>query len=51
LTDEIARYLWQIPNAQPPSAVLEKHTLRDTRADQIKTTILQLMATPEYQLC
>jgi uncharacterized protein (DUF1800 family) len=51
LLSDLSQYLWQIPNAQAPRSVLEKHTLRDTRDDQIKTTIIQLMATPEYQLC
>lgn len=51
LVGEVGRYLWQLPDARPPAAVLEKHTDRSSREKQLKTTFIQLMATPEYQLC
>jgi len=34
-----------------PATVLEKYTSTESREDFIKTTILNLMSTPEYQLC
>ena len=51
LIPAVARMLWQIPNASPPRGVLERYTNRSDHDDQIKTTMVQLMATPEYQLC
>ncbi|MEQ1746452.1 MAG: DUF1800 domain-containing protein [Saprospiraceae bacterium] len=47
----LARFLWQTPNANPPASVLKNHTDTGTREQLVKTTALQLMATPEYQLC
>ena len=47
----LAGFLWQVPNAQPSEKVLFKHTDHSTREKQIQTSLLQLMATPEYQLC
>ena len=51
LIPRIARFLWQTPFANPPLAVLKSHTDPSSRAQLIKTATLQLMATPEYQLC
>jgi hypothetical protein len=48
---ELARFLWQTPKAEPPQAVLQKHTDARTNEQLVKTTTLQLMATPEYQVC
>jgi uncharacterized protein (DUF1800 family) len=51
LVAEMAAFLWQRPNLKPPSAVLEKYTDHSTPDKLLKTTYVQLMATPEYQLC
>lgn len=51
ILQEAARLLWQLPEARPPLAVLEEHTDRSSREKWIKTTFIQLMSTPEYQLC
>lgn len=51
LADQMARYLWQLPEARPPLDVMEEHTDRSSRDKRIKTTFIQLMATPEFQLC
>ena len=47
----LARFLWQTPQAEPPQAVLQKHTDARSNEQLVKTTTLQLMATPEYQVC
>lgn len=47
----IARFLWQTPQANPPLAVLKRHTDPGSKIQLIRTAALQLMATPEYQLC
>jgi uncharacterized protein (DUF1800 family) len=47
----LARFLWQMPDANPPSGVLKNHTDPSTNDQLIKSAALQLMATPEYQLC
>lgn len=47
----LAGFLWQVPNAQPSEKILLRYTNHSTREKQIQTTLLQLMATPEYQLC
>lgn len=51
LIPRIARYLWQTPFANPPMAVLQAHTYGATKEQRIQSATLQLMATPEYQLC
>ncbi len=51
IVGEAARYLWQLPEARPPLAVMEEHTDHSNREKQVKTTVIQLMSTPEYQLC
>ncbi|TNE57019.1 MAG: DUF1800 domain-containing protein [Bacteroidetes bacterium] len=48
---DLARYLWQLPEANPPLGVLQKHTQAGTKTALIQSAALQLMATPEYQLC
>ncbi len=50
LIPSMAEYLWQT-DAQPPAAVLEKYTDRSSQESLIKTAMIRLMATPEYQLC
>jgi hypothetical protein len=47
----VARFLWQTPAAQPPVSVLEAHTRHGSKKELIQSTVIQLMATPEYQLC
>jgi uncharacterized protein (DUF1800 family) len=51
MTKQVARMLWQRPNAAPPLSVLEAHTDHRSKEKLIQTTVIQLMATPEYQLC
>jgi uncharacterized protein (DUF1800 family) len=46
-----ARWLWQTPQANPPAKVLEAFTNGTDRTRRIQSTVIQLMATPEYQLC
>ncbi len=48
---QLARYLWQTPTALPPLAVLNKHTPTDSPTTQLRSGVIQLMATPEYQMC
>lgn len=48
---QLARFLWQVPVANPPAAVLKAHTQAGSREELVQSTALQLMATPEYQLC
>jgi uncharacterized protein (DUF1800 family) len=50
LDARLAAYCWQVA-APVPVEVLKKYTDRSSREQRIKTTIIQLMATPEYQLC
>lgn len=47
----VARLLWQTPFARPPLSVLKAHTDPSSKDQLVKTAVLQLMATPEYQLC
>lgn len=51
LAEQIAEQLWQTPLKTLPFEVLDKNVDRSSREAQVKTTIIQLMATPEYQLC
>ncbi|MBU6342648.1 MAG: DUF1800 family protein [Bacteroidetes bacterium] len=51
LMQGICKCLWQCPNATTPEAVLQRHTRRESRNAQIESLMVQLMATPEYQLC
>lgn len=50
LSQKIADTLLQ-SNSRVNDAVLNKHIAADSRENFIKTSIIQLMATPEYQLC
>ncbi len=47
----VADFLWQAPKTTLPAAVLEAYTDRSNHTDRVKAAIVQLMATPEYQLC
>lgn len=49
LIPNIAAYLWQT-SARIPQQVLEKYTDHSSTEHLIKTTMIRLMATPEYQL-
>jgi uncharacterized protein (DUF1800 family) len=51
LVAQMARYLWQCPNAAPSEAIVRKYTDSSTPDKLLKSTFIQLMATPEYQLC
>ena len=50
LIQRMADYLWQT-DTRVPMQVLEKYTDHDNQDHAIKTTMIRLMATPEYQLC
>jgi uncharacterized protein (DUF1800 family) len=50
LIEKIAEYLWVVPTRNLPHAVLEKNTDQSSRSARIQTTMVQLMATPEYQM-
>ncbi len=50
LITSMAQYLWQT-DTRPPAAVLEKYTDHSSQERLIKTAMIRLMATPEYQLC
>ncbi len=51
IATQLARWLWQMPEARPPLEVLARHTDPEPRDEFLQSTALQLMATPEYQLC
>ena len=51
LLPKIADYLWTAPTQRLPLEVLQQHTDRSSRDALVKTAMIQLMATPEYQLC
>lgn len=51
LLPALAQYLWQTPAADERLAVVRKHINTGTREQLLQTATLQLMATPEYQLC
>lgn len=48
---DMARFLWQLPAPTPPTEVLRRHTDTSNHPQQVRSTAIQLMATPEYQLC
>jgi uncharacterized protein (DUF1800 family) len=51
LTETIAEFLWAVSAKNLPMEVLEKNTDRSSRAALVQTSMVQLMATPEYQVC
>jgi len=51
LTETVAEFLWAVSVKNLPMEVLEKNTDRTSRATWVQTSMVQLMATPEYQLC
>jgi len=50
LTAEISRRLFQVPATIDP-VILKRNTDNSSREDFIKSTTIQLMSTPEFQLC
>jgi uncharacterized protein (DUF1800 family) len=51
LIEKIADYLWAVPAKKLPLEILQKNTDPSSRAALVQTAMVQLMATPEYQLC
>ncbi|MBC7774657.1 MAG: DUF1800 domain-containing protein [Phycisphaerae bacterium] len=51
LIGKIAEFLWAVPTKNLPWEVLQKNTDRSNRSALVQTAMVQLMATPEYQLC
>lgn len=51
LIPKIAAYLWATPTDRLPLDTLQQHTNGSNRDALVKTAMIQLMATPEYQLC
>jgi len=51
LIGKMAEYLWAVPTKKLPMEVLEKNTDHSSRSALVQTTMVQLMATPEYQVC
>lgn len=51
LIETIASYLWAVPTKSLPIKVLEKNTDQSSRDALLQTAMIQLMATPEYQVC
>lgn len=50
LIEKIAGFLWAVPTKNLPIEIIEKNTNRSSRSAIIQTTMIQLMATPEYQV-
>lgn len=50
MTKQVARWLWQTPTANPPAAVLQNHTRNTSKNERLQSLVIQLMATPEYQV-
>ena len=51
LIPRIADFLWQAPMKTLPLDVLQKNTDHSSREAFVQSTTIQLMATPEYQIC
>lgn len=51
LIPAIAGYLWTAPTDNLPVEIVRQHCDRSKRETFVKTAMIQLMATPEYQLC
>jgi uncharacterized protein (DUF1800 family) len=51
LPEKLAGYLWQTPLKTLPTTVLSQHTEHTNRDALLQSTLVQLMATPEYQVC
>ncbi len=51
LLSALAHFLWQVPVSEERLAVVRKHIRTDSREALLQSAALQLMATPEYQMC
>jgi hypothetical protein len=51
LIEKIGEFLWVVPTKTLPKKVIERNTRHNTRADYVQSSIIQMMATPEYQVC
>jgi len=51
LLPTLAHFLWQTPAQEDRLAVVRRHIHTGTREQLLQSATLQLMATPEYQLC
>lgn len=51
LIPRMADYLWTSSTQNLPVKVLEQHTDHSDRSALVKSSMIRLMATPEYQLC
>ena len=51
LIPEMANYLWQCPTQNLPVNVLERNTDSKNREAFLNAAFMQVMATPEYQMC
>lgn len=51
LLASIAAVMWQTDGSTMNKAMLEKFTDASSRERYVQTAIIQLMCTPEYQMC
>jgi hypothetical protein len=51
LLSSIASLVWQTDSNKMNKAIIEKFVDASTRERYIQTAIIQLMCTPEYQMC
>lgn len=51
LLPALAHYLWQTPATEERLSIVRKYIRTTSRERLLQTAVLQLMATPEYQLC
>lgn len=51
IVEKLVEYLWQVPAKTLPLDVLQKNTDHSNRNALLQSTMIQLMATPEYQIC
>lgn len=51
IVEKLVDFLWQVPAKTLPLNVLQKNTEHNNREALIQSTMVQLMATPEYQIC
>jgi len=51
LIGKIAEFLWAVPTKNLSLKVLQKNTDHSSRSALVQTAMVQLMATPEYQVC
>lgn len=51
LIADISQYLWAVPAKSHSLDIVREHSDRSNRASLLQTGMVQLMATPEYQVC